>query len=270
MSIENIISDTVKVSQGELYLEKIGNGKPLILIHAGFSDRRDWKHQIKDFGEKYQTIVYDQRGSGNSSTIETAFSPAEDLKTVMDHLKIEKTHLVGHSIGGTIALDFALQYPEKVLSLVLVASGLNGYSWSKEYLELMQSIWKIPQPEIMTESFLSAPFHAMGIRDPIIKSEIETITVENFRKVLTWKTFDIRDIHWFFADANTKLKDLKIPTLVIYGDKDSADIKNIARIFIENIKGVKHAIIRNTDHLLNFENPQELNRLVLNFLSNVP
>lgn len=269
MSIKNIIRDKVKVSQGELYLEKIGCGEPLILIHAGFSDRRDWEHQVKDFGTNYQTIVYDQRGSGNSSTIETVFSPAEDLKAVMDHLKIEKTHLIGHSIGGSIALDFALQYPEKVLSLVLVASGLNGYSWSKEYLELMQSVWKTPQPEIMTKSFLSAPFYAIGMRDDNIKSEIEMITLENFRKVLTWKTFDIRDVHWFFPEAKIKLKNLKIPTLVIYGDQDSEDIKNIAHIFIDNIADVKNAIVKDTDHLLNFEKPEELNRLILNFLSHV-
>lgn len=73
MSIKNIISDKVNVSKGELYLEKIGCGEPLILIQAGFSDRRDWQHQVRDFGKNYQTIFYDQRGSGNSSTIETAF-----------------------------------------------------------------------------------------------------------------------------------------------------------------------------------------------------
>jgi pimeloyl-ACP methyl ester carboxylesterase len=269
MSIENIISDKVKVSQGELYLEKVGDGKPLTLIHAGFSDHRDWKHQIRDFGKKYQTIVYDQRGSGNSSTIETAFSPAEDLKIVMAHLKIEKTHLVGHSIGGAIALDFALQYPEKVLSLVLVASGLNGYSWSKEYLELMQSVFEIPKPEIMTKSFLSAPFYAMAMANSNIKSEIEKIIMENFRKVLTWKTFDIRDVHWFFPEPITKLKDIKVPTFVIFGDKDSEDIKRIAHTLSAHIPNIKNAIIKDTDHLLNFEKPEEFNQLILNFLSNV-
>src|SRR5690242_1502666 len=110
MSTKKVItSNKVIVPNGELYFEMYGEGKPLILIHAGFFDRRDWTHQIKDFGKQYNTIAYDQRGSGYSSVIKTGFSPADDLKAIMDYLKIEKTSLVGHSIGGTIALDFALK-----------------------------------------------------------------------------------------------------------------------------------------------------------------
>ena len=269
MSLEEIIIDSATVPNGELYIEKMGMGKPLILIHAGFSDRRDWMHQINAFGEKYQTITYDQRGSGNSSTVTTAFSPADDLKAVIEHLKLEKVILVGHSIGGTIALDFALQYPDKVLGLVLVASGVNGYQWSKNYLDWMQSIWSTLQPEKMTELFLSAPFYALGMQESSIKSEIETITKENFDKVLTWKTFDVRDVHWFFPEAHTKLKNLKVPTFVVYGDKDSKDIQKIASILSQNIKNVKTNVIRGSDHLLNFEMPDKLNKLILEFLSNL-
>ena len=252
-------------------LKKINNDKViiLILIHAGFSDRRDWMYQIREFGKEYNTIAYDQRGSGNSSVIKTDFSPADDLNAIMDHLKIEKTLLVGHSIGGTIALDFALQYPEKVSALVLIASGLNGYLWSQEYEELMATIWSIPQPAEMSKKFLSAPFYAVSMNDPSIKSEIEMITKENFQKVLTWETFDVRAIHWYFPDAISKLKDLKVPTLVIYGDKDSKDIKQIAQLLDNNISNVKTTQIDNADHLLNFEKPNELNKMILDFLSSV-
>ncbi len=137
MTQEKITVDTVAVPSGELYVEKIGKGKPLILIHTGFSDRRDWTNQMKAFGEKYLTIAYDQRGSGNSSIVTTAFSPADDLKAVIEHFNLEKAVLIGHSIGGTIAIDFALQYPDKVSGLALVASGVNGYQWSKNYLDWM-------------------------------------------------------------------------------------------------------------------------------------
>ena len=267
MSLKKSSKNRVIVPEGELYFEKIGNGDPVILIHAGFSDRRDWMHQIEDLGIKYNTIVYDQRGSGNSSTITTAFAPAEDLKAIINHIEIEKTILIGHSIGGTIALDFALQYPDSVSALVLIASGLNGYTWSKEYLELMQSIWSVHQPEKMTEQFLAAPFYAIGMNEPSIKNDVEIITEENFRKVLTWKTFDVHDIHWFFPEAVTKLKDLKIPTFVVYGDKDSEDIMKISHVLSENIQNSKISTIKDADHLINFERPEELNKLILDFLS---
>ena len=85
-------------------------------------------------------------------------------------------------------------------------------------------------------------------------------------KMLTWKNFDVRNVHWFFPEAHIKLKDLKSPTLVVYGDKDSEDIQEIADIFEKNIKNVKTNIIKDVDHLLNFEKPEELNKLILNFL----
>lgn len=270
MSLEKISNDKVMVPNGELYFEEIGKGKsPLILVHAGFSDHREWTHQMREFGKEYNTIAYDQRGSGNSSIIKTGFSPADDLKAIIDHLKIEKTSLVGHSIGGTIALDFALQYPERVSSLILVASGLNGYTWSGEYLELMKKVWSVPQPEEMTKQFLSAPFYAISMGESSIKSEIETITKENFQKVLTWETFDARDVHWFFPESISKLRNIKIPTFVIYGDKDSEDIKQIAKLLSKSIQNVKTTQIKNADHLLNFEKPNELNKLVLDFLSGI-
>jgi pimeloyl-ACP methyl ester carboxylesterase len=269
MSIEKTDSGKVIVQNGELYYEKLGEGKPLILVHAGFSDHRDWTHQINDFGKEYNTIAYDQRGSGNSSVIKTGFSPADDLKAIMDYLKIEKTFLIGHSIGGTIALDFALQYPKKVSALVLLASGLNGYLWSKEYMELMNAIWCVPQPEAMTKQFLSAPFYAVSMSEPSIKFDIETITKENFQKILTWETFDVREVHWYFPESISKLKELKIPTLVVYGDKDAEDIKQIAQLLSKNIRNTKTTQIKNTDHLLNFEKPNELNKLVLDFLSDM-
>ena len=269
MSISKIDSGKVIVPDGELYFEKQGEGKPLILIHAGFSDRRDWTHQISDFGKQYNTIVYDQRGSGYSTVIKAGFSPADDLKAIMDHLHIEKTTLVGHSIGGTIALDFALQYPNKISALILVASGLNGYSWSKEYIEFMNALWSVPQPDDMTKQFLSAPFYAVGMSEPAIQLDIETITKENFQKVLTWESFDIRDVHWHFPESISKLKEINVPTLVIYGDQDSEDIKQIARLLSQNSQNVKTAQIKNTDHLLNYEKPHEFNRLVLDFLADI-
>src|SRR4051812_26726080 len=111
ISVAETANGKVTVPDGELSFESSGSGKgvPLILIHAGFSDRRDWKHQIEDFGKKFNTIVYDQRGAGNSSVPTTAFWPADDLRALMDHLKIAKAVVIGHSVGGTVALDFALQ-----------------------------------------------------------------------------------------------------------------------------------------------------------------
>ncbi len=174
----------ITVSDAELYYECTGKGDPLILIHAGFSDRRDWKHQFEHFGKKFYTIAYDQRGAGNSSIPTTPFWSAEDLRALMDHLKIEKAILVGHSIGGTVSLDFALQYPKRVAALILIASGLNGYSWSEKYTEWFKEIWSVPQSEEMTKKALSGPLFATSMVKPEIKSEVAMITKESLEKIL--------------------------------------------------------------------------------------
>lgn len=259
-------SGIVKLPNGELYFDKMGEGKPLILIHAGFSDRRDWSYQIETLAEKCEVIAYDQRGFGNSSIIDKAYSPTDDLKAILDYFGIQKAILVGHSLGGTIAIDFALQYPGHVEALILIASGVNGYTWSSKYTEMMQSIWEIPQPDKMAERFLSANFYKLAMQNQEIKSEIEMITKENFHKVLTWKTFDMKDVHWYFPEAVTQLNNISIPTLVMYGDKDSEDIKKIAHLLHENINNSKLTVVKDADHLINFEKADELSDLILAFL----
>ena len=184
----------------------------------------------------------------------------------MDHLKISKSILVGHSVGGTVALDFALQYPDRVSSLVLVASGLNGYSWSAEYQQWYQSLWNELKPEIITLKLLTTPFYEISKGNSHIKSEIHSMLIENIKKILTWKILDIRCFH---PQPFNILKDIKIPTLLVHGSKDARDIKMIACILAENLINAKVSEIQDTGHLLNFEKYDELNDLILNYLSNV-
>ncbi len=257
----------VPLLNGEISFNQTGEGAALVCIHAGFSDHRDWKYQVEAFSKKYLTIVYDQRGAGNSSVPITAFWPADDLKALMDDLKIEKTILIGHSVGGTVAVDFALQYPDRVSALVLVASGLSGHPWSQEYKEWEQSIFSTPQPDAMTNQTLSTPFYATSMAKSELKAEIKTITRENMQKILTWQSFDIR---LFFPNQISELKNIKIPTLIVYGDKDSQDIKKIAHTINDQVKSATLIEMKNTDHLLNFENPEELNSIILDFLLQVP
>jgi len=257
---------TAPIQDGELFFEATGTGEPIFLIHAGFSDHRDWTYQIKDLCKQFRVIAYDQRGAGKSSIPTSAFWPAADLKSLMDHLTISKATLIGHSVGGTVALDFALQYPERVSSLILIASGLNGYAWSEKYQVWFQSIWNVPQADTMTKQTLSASFYSISLSNQNIKSEIEKITRENIAKMLTWKSLDVRS---FAAEPISKLHALNIPALVVYGSQDSHDIKQIAQLFHNYLPNVQTKEIPNADHLLNFSNPTELNTLIVDFLSNI-
>ena len=102
-----------------------GKGFPLILIHGFGSKKEIWKPQIIDFSKKYKTITFDLRGTGKTNRPNYPYTMelfADDIKGLIDYLKIESVHLIGRSLGGMIAQNFVLKYPQNVKKLVLIAS----------------------------------------------------------------------------------------------------------------------------------------------------
>jgi len=122
----------VNVKGGKLYYEVEGNGAPLVLIHAGFLDSRMWDEQFRIFAKHNKVIRYDVRGFGRSSRPKEEYSDAEDLFSLLNHLKIPKATILGISNGGRIAFDFTSTHPDMVTSLLLVAPGIRGYEGSPE------------------------------------------------------------------------------------------------------------------------------------------
>ncbi len=119
-------SGFVQVEGGRLYYEVDWSGPSLVLIHAGFLDRRMWDEQFQLFTKHFRVIRYDVRGYGKSDRPKSNFSDYKDLYSLLSHLGLRTTHIVGVSNGGRIALDFAVEYPQMVRSLVLVGTGVKG------------------------------------------------------------------------------------------------------------------------------------------------
>ena len=117
------------VNEIKLYYDIDGSGHPLTLIHGMLLDRSSWDDQFALFSQQYRVLRYDMRGWGESSQelAELPFSPRYDLLGLLDTLNIQKTYLLGLSGGGSIALDFTLEHPDRVATLILVSSGLSGY-----------------------------------------------------------------------------------------------------------------------------------------------
>src|SRR5436309_15462897 len=97
-------SGTVPVQGGKLFYEVKGEGHPLVLIHAGFLDRRMWDEQCELFSNSYKVVRYDVRGFGRSTTAETKFSDIEDFHALSQHLKLEKMCIIDDSNAGRIAI----------------------------------------------------------------------------------------------------------------------------------------------------------------------
>jgi 3-oxoadipate enol-lactonase len=127
--------DFLDVHGGKLYYEISGEGHPLVLLHAGIANLRMWDKQVEEFSEHYQVICYDARTFGKSTSEPIEFSNRQDLLDLLNHLKIEKTHLLGISRGGSIAMDFTLEFPDKVSSLSMVASHPSGFNYEEPETE---------------------------------------------------------------------------------------------------------------------------------------
>ncbi len=104
-----------------------GEGEPVVLIHAGIANLRMWDEQVPALADSYRVIRYDTRGFGRTETEDVPFSNRADIAALLDHLGEESAHLVGISRAGQIALDFALESPERVRSLVVATGGISGY-----------------------------------------------------------------------------------------------------------------------------------------------
>ena len=112
----------VAVDGGTLYYEARGSGPAVVLLHGGGLDLGMWDPQVEPLARSFRVIRYDARGHGRSTARMGPYSTLEDLRRLLDHLGVARAHLVGLSMGAGVALDFAINHPERVSKLALVST----------------------------------------------------------------------------------------------------------------------------------------------------
>ncbi|WP_256973435.1 alpha/beta fold hydrolase [Nostoc sp. T09] len=247
----------------DLHYEIQGTGEAIALIHSGGADLRDWQFIAPQLAKKYQVITFDGRGAGQSPPPVEAANYVEDLTRLLDHIGIEKVTLVGHSIGGQIATDFALTYPQRVSKLVLVAPGLSGYQFSKEmeqwYAQIMATA---PDVEKMVKLMLDGPIYSTIMDSPQSELMYE-MTKHNTQRYFDWKSFEQV---WPQPPAIARLHELQAKTLFIIGTKDSKDLFRIAELF-KQVPDIRFAEIDGADHMPTLTHSAEVYSLIGHFLS---
>jgi pimeloyl-ACP methyl ester carboxylesterase len=260
----------INIEKTKLYFEEMGYGIPLLLIHGGLVDRRMWDEQFEEFSKHYRVIRYDARGHGNSDSASDTFSHHEDLNQLMEALNIKKAVLMGLSMGGYISIDFALSYPEKVISLILVSPGLTGYEFKSKVLEennrLLFKAITDRNPDMIVEyfqrSWTDGPHRSPDQVDSTVRANVrlmarETVQKYNFRSLE--KRLD--------PPAINRLPEIKIPTLTVVGKFDMPGIIEIVNMIERDIDGAKKVELDSVAHMVNMEKPKEFNNIVLEFLS---
>lgn len=259
-------SGMLQLKDGALYYETMGEGVPVVFLHGGFGDRRMWNDQFAEFAKYYSVVRYDQRGFGKSQKPTAAYSPVSDLEMLLDHLKIDKAHLVGNSMGGYLAIDFAIQKSSRVRSITVVAAGPSGLESPKEDTDRMMAVFKIAKDEGLnkaTELWIQNPMVAVTSKLPKTGPLLKTMIEDNA------SIFEMR--YWPFEQSNPpavkRLNEIKVPSLVIIGDKDTPAVQTAAEAAATGIAGAKKVTMKDGDHLPQMDNPEEFNRILKEFLS---
>jgi pimeloyl-ACP methyl ester carboxylesterase len=259
------------VNDTRLYYEIVGKGHPLVLIHGFSVDNRVWDDQFEVFAKRFKVIRYDVRGFGKSAlpTIGKEYSHTKDLKALLNQLGIDHAYLIGLSMGGSIALDFTLEHPEMTRALILVDSTLGGFrDWSKTWSELWKSIWKEAKKngiEAARDLELKAAFFKPALKKPNVGFRLRQMVSE----YSGWHFVNTDPLRSSVPPAIDRLQEIKVPTLIIVGERDLPDFHMISDILNRKIQNSKRITLKGAGHVSNMETPREFNEAISSFLANV-
>ena len=254
----------IEVPGGTLAYDAAGSGPAVVFLHGAFMDRKSWDHQFPVFARRFRVIRYDIRPFGESTRPDKPYVVPDDLLAVLDHLKIQRAHLVGHSFGGAAALDFALLHPDRVASLVLVSAPPNGLAQPPDEVKQSAAIFAAVKDGdgAILKAWMAHSIWSVSRTRPAVAKELEAITARNlaiFR--LTSPPYAP-----VTPAAVDRLKDVTAPTLVIVGDADTPGIRQGADLEARQIPGATMRIVKGADHGLPIGWPDEFNDAVMAFL----
>lgn len=258
-----------KTENVNIYYEIIGQGEPLVMIRGISSNVDHWYEQVPVLSKKYQLLVFDNRGIARSSDPGGSFSTtdmAADTVGLMEAVGIKKAHVLGYSMGGMIAQEMALAYPEKVNGLILVATdcGISLRIKAKpEFSRLFSEMIRLGTNEAKKAAacclFAKQTFET---RPDIIQCYTEV----SLRFPASPKTLGRQWAAITQHDACNRLPNISSPTLVITGSEDELIPPQNAKVMAQRIPVAQMISIDGGGHLFLIEQPEAFNEAVISFL----
>lgn len=244
-----------------------GNGPPVVLIGGGGTlDRRAWDEQVAALSPQYTVLRYDVRGIGGSARAVGPFSHGEDLHALLQSLSLLPAYVAGLSFGAGIAVDLALDHPGAVRGLVLAAPGLS--SDKDQNLEGALTVADLVRGnglEPVVDAMVANPT-LLATASASVRERVRTLYMDNgdvfvsdFALVRLWRPTD--------PPARERLSSIRVPTIVLVGDRDSDQVRSTADLLATRIGGATRTDLAGAGHLLNLDAPEPFNRAVLDFLA---
>lgn len=256
----------------QIYYEIAGAGQPFVMIHAGVADSRQWNNEFAEFARSFRVVRYDMRGYGKSEPVEGEFSHLQDLTALLDFLHLdEPLVLMGCSMGGGLAMNFALTHPSRVKALIMVGSGPTG-------LEL-----DLPAPAKFADAeqaFLAGDldrvaeietqiwFDGDGRTPAQVNPAMRQLLYEMDRLALA---HEVKELGKRLPDTETpaapRLGELHSPVLIIVGAHDTPFMRAAADYMLAHLLAAQKVVIEDAAHLPNMDQPAEFAQIVTTFLT---
>jgi pimeloyl-ACP methyl ester carboxylesterase len=253
----------LEVPHGRLFYEVAGNGPPVLLVHGLSLDTRMWEPQWLPFAERHRVVRVDMRGFGRSTSEAVPFDDMEDLVALLDHLAIDRVHIVGLSMGATLVVDFAIAHPERIHGLVPVDGGPSGAPGPPpDVLAIFQAAAEGRVDEAR-EAWLATALFAPAMEQPEVAGRLREM-VEDFG---WWRTRNPGLAQAPRSPATGRLGDISAPTLVVVGDRERPAVRQSCELLVNGIRGAQMVVLPGAGHMSNMEAPAAFNTAVLEFLS---
>jgi pimeloyl-ACP methyl ester carboxylesterase len=255
-----------KINDIQMYYELHGTGETIVLLNGILANTSSWMNQVLSFAKQFQILLLDFRGQGKSEKPLMKYPVAlhaEDLRALLQELKIPNAHIAGISFGGEVALIFALKYPEMVKSLIVSCAVSHVDPALKAIVErwlvaarlrsgkyLFQTIY----PDIFSDEFIEKNWDFISGTAPIYDTAVD---IDAFIELL--KGF-------MQLNITSELYRIKKPTLIIAAENDKIKPPKYSKIIHNEIPGSRFVVIKNSGHTVIWERPEEFNSIVLKFI----
>lgn len=264
----------VEVPGGSLWAQVAGGGSGVVLAHAGIADARMWDPQWEPLTARHRVVRYDLRGFYRSDVEHVAFSNRADLIAVMDAAGLERAVLVGCSRAGTIALDTALEFPDRVSGLVWVCGGVSGadlgdapdeiaeYETEEQRLEEAKDWSSIAEVDVRL--WVDGPRSLQGSGPERVREFVRTMILETLQAEKVYG--DPVDLA---PPAAARLGELRVPVLAMVGLRDPLVTAAAADVLVAGVPNARRIDLPDVAHLPSLERPQWFTETLLEFLAEV-
>jgi pimeloyl-ACP methyl ester carboxylesterase len=262
----------------QLYYEQTGSGTPLLFVHEFAGDHRSWEPQVRAFGRRYRCIAYNARGYPPSDVPEDPEAYSQDLAVadaiaVLDHLGIEKAHLIGLSMGGFCTLHVGLKHPHRALSLVVAGCGYGAQPARRDaFMAESEANARMFQTE---GSAAASTRYSVGParvqhqnKDPRGWAEAAGQLAEHSATGAALTQLGVQRLRPLLYDLVEDLRRIEVPMLVVTGDEDEGAL-DASLMLKRTIPSAGLVVMARTGHAVNLEEPALFNQVVQDFLTTV-